>query len=103
MEVGNLLIYIDVEKLWQATNQGVGRSNRSGRTNKSMGYAEMLSPFSFSVAKNVVTFGSISGTTVGLRSTHCARCSLDRCAYFCTMSGVDHPPNSCSTCNGVPS
>jgi EAL domain-containing protein (putative c-di-GMP-specific phosphodiesterase class I) len=24
-----------------------------------------------------------------LRSTHRARCSLDKCAYFCTISGVD--------------
>ena len=61
----------------------------------------MLSPFSFSVVKNVSLSGLILGTTVSLRSTHCARCSLDRCAYFCTISGVDHPPNSCNTCNGV--
>ena len=38
----------------------------------------------------------------GQRSTYSTRCSLDRCAYFRTISTHSQPPSSCNTCSGVP-
>lgn len=36
------------------------------------------------------------------RSTYVAKCSLEKCAYFLTISTLSQPLNSCNTCKGVP-
>ena len=45
----------------------------------------MLSPFSFTVVKNVPLSGTISAKTAGLRSTHLARCSLESHSHRMTQ------------------
>jgi len=79
VEVGNLLIYIDVEKLWQATNQGVGRSNRSGRT-IFKGF-QQWKPFLLYYSNRVVLFNilisshlSKAANSFGLLVIHVNRC-----------------------------
>ena len=88
------------QSTWLRT-KGSGVRISSGAPYKTRGQLR-LALCHFTERSEFVTLLPFPACIVEKRSTYCVKCSLERWAYFRTISTLSQAPNSCNTCNGVP-